>query len=104
MKNWAKIDNNNVVQEVLVFEDGVTPSVSLPEGWQLICDDDNVKNSPGIGYTYNSEYSGFVVPKPFESWAFDAENCSWLPPTPCPNDGNEYLWNEETLTWDIDNS
>ena len=47
-------------------------------------------------------------PKPYPSWTIqDIEpevesqhlKSGWAAPTPKPNDGNSYLWDEETLTW-----
>jgi hypothetical protein len=35
----------------------------------------------------------------FASWTFNEETCSFVAPTPYPNDGLFYVWNEETLTW-----
>lgn len=36
----------------------------------------------------------------FLSWTFDEETCSFIPPTPYPEDGKMYKWNEETVTWE----
>jgi len=35
----------------------------------------------------------------FASWTFDENTCYWIPPTPMPNDGFLYDWNESTLAW-----
>lgn len=40
-------------------------------------------------------------PQPFESWIYDSENKYWVAPVPAPEDGNDYMWNEETQTWDL---
>lgn len=37
----------------------------------------------------------------FASWVFDEETCSFIPPSPHPDDGKSYLWNEETLSWEL---
>lgn len=37
----------------------------------------------------------------FPSWVFDENNCAYVPPTPKPDDGNVYLWDEPTQTWRI---
>lgn len=34
-----------------------------------------------------------------QSWIFDEEICDFVPPTPKPNDGNIYIWDEESLSW-----
>ena len=37
----------------------------------------------------------------YNSWYWDQESLSWLPPVPKPIDGNEYVWNEESVFWDL---
>lgn len=101
--NWAKINNTNIVENICIFEIGITPSnETLPEGWKWICDDENIKNSPMIGGTYSSEYNGFIPIKPFDSWSLNTETCLWESPTPKPSDGRDYNWNEETQEWELD--
>lgn len=36
--------------------------------------------------------------KPFDSWRLD-DDLLWRPPSPKPDDGNEYRWSEDDLTW-----
>jgi len=38
---------------------------------------------------------------PYASWIFNEEECRYYPPTPKPDDGKRYRWNEDTTTWDI---
>lgn len=41
----------------------------------------------------------------YPSWVFNEETCSFDPPTPYPQDGNAYRWDEETTAWvEIDNA
>jgi hypothetical protein len=61
----------------------------------------------GIGYSYNEEEDIFVTPQPYPSWI--REGSFWYAPVPYPSDGaiypapgKVYLWNEETLFWDLD--
>ncbi len=47
------------------------------------------------------------IRKPIEEKGLDENNnisvlrswISWYPPIPKPEDGNEYIWNEDTLSW-----
>jgi hypothetical protein len=55
------------------------------------------KNYAGIGYLFDGV--GFYAPQPFASWTKDEETYLWQPPTPMPEDGNLYAWNEETTSW-----
>jgi hypothetical protein len=56
------------------------------------------KQYAGIGFTYDPIRDEFVAPQPFSSWILD-ENNDWQPPTPHPNDGEQYRWSEEDLEW-----
>lgn len=58
------------------------------------------KNYAGIGYTYDESRDAFIPPKPFTSWQLDEDTCLWSSPTPMPDDGKMYIWNEETTSWD----
>ena len=59
------------------------------------------KNYAGIGYSYDSDKDAFIAPKLFNSWILNETSCLWEPPTPKPNDGNDYTWNESTTSWDL---
>ena len=57
-------------------------------------------NYAGIGYTYDQANDVFYAPQPYPSWTISAPTWEWQAPVPYPNDGNNYVWNESTLTWD----
>ena len=57
------------------------------------------KNYAYIGGTYDPVRDAFIPPKPYNSWILNEQTCSWEAPVPYPNDGQEYSWNEETLSW-----
>ena len=61
------------------------------------------KNHAGIGYTYDEDRDAFIPKKPFNSWILNEQTCQWEAPTPMPNDGKKYNWNETNLTWDLIN-
>ena len=57
-------------------------------------------NYAGVGYTYDTTNDGFYPPKPYDSWSISEEtNWVWTPPVPYPDDGNKYIWDEETTSW-----
>lgn len=62
------------------------------------------KNFAGIGFTYDEDRDAFIPPKPFASWTLNESTCMWDPPTPHPNDGKLYDWNEGTTSWDSDST
>ena len=57
------------------------------------------KNYAGEGYTYDPVRDAFYAPQPFESWTLNEDTCSWESPVAIPEDGNSYLWDEETKNW-----
>ena len=59
------------------------------------------KNYAGIGYTYDEDRDAFIPKKPYPSWTLNETTCQWEAPVVKPDDGNEYNWNESTLTWDL---
>jgi hypothetical protein len=61
------------------------------------------KNHAGIGYTYDEDRDAFIPKKPYNSWILNEQTCLWNSPTPMPNDGKKYNWNETNLTWDLIN-
>ena len=58
------------------------------------------KNYAGIGYIYDKTRDAFIPPKIYSSWTLNESTCNWEAPTPYPNDGKIYEWNEETTSWD----
>ena len=67
--------------------------------WVLFTKDGSIRyNRPNIGWTYDSENDAFIGPKPFQSWTLN-DQYQWVAPTPYPNDGKDYEWDEDTLMW-----
>ena len=57
------------------------------------------KNFAGIGFTYDEELDAFIAPQPFESWTLNTQTAKWMSPSPYPQDGRIYEWDEENLNW-----
>ncbi len=98
------LDADGVEQEVLgsQFLEGIT-------GWavwkQTSYNANFRKHFAGIGYTYDEDKDAFIAPKPFNSWILNETTCNWEAPVVKPDDGQNYVWNEENQQWDvIDNS
>ena len=53
-------------------------------------------NYAGPGYVWDG--TGFAAPQPYGSWSLD-EDFVWQPPTPMPDDGELYDWDEDTTSW-----
>lgn len=121
MAHYAFLDENNIVVDVIVGrnEDEVVDGISDWEqhyselrGLRCLRTSYNTygnqhtkngvpfrKNYASIGYFYSEELDAFIPTKPFESWVFDEETCTWNPPLPRPQNGGTYQWDEETLNW-----
>jgi hypothetical protein len=112
MSHFAEIDENNIVIRVLVGDNDMPNEgydwfvENLGGIWIKTSYNGNIrKNYAGIGYTYDEELDAFIPPKPFDSWTLNETTCLWQAPTPYPQDGRVYRWDEESLTWvEIENS
>ena len=114
MAHFAEIDQFGKVKRVIVVGNADTSDASGVEKehigaafceklfggtWKQTSYNGNFrKNYAGIGYTYDSVRDGFVPPQPYPSWQL-ADNCTWWAPTPMPNDGKRYRWDEATTSW-----
>lgn len=56
-------------------------------------------NYAGVGYTYDIVADVFYAPQPFPSWILNESTWTWEAPTPRPDDGKVYVWDEATLSW-----
>ena len=59
------------------------------------------KNHAGIGYTYDDTRDAFIAPQSFASWTLNEDTCQWDSPTPYPEDGKRYVWDEITKSWKL---
>ena len=110
MSHFAKVIDG-IVTEVLVIEQDVIdtglfgdPALWVqtsyntfggqhPEGRPLR------KNYAGIGFTYDAARDAFYEPQPFASWTLNEDTCLWDAPSPYPDDGKQYRWDEDALAW-----
>lgn len=56
-------------------------------------------NYAGVGFSYDATNDVFIAPKPFNSWIINEDTWLWEAPTPMPDDGKVYTWDEETTSW-----
>ena len=59
------------------------------------------KNYAYVGGTYDMGRDAFINIKPYDSWVLDEDTCLWGAPTAYPDDGNDYIWNESTTSWQL---
>jgi len=115
MSYFAKVENKLVTQIIAAEQDFIdsldgqwvqtsyntragihyAPNSDDPDGGVALR-----KNYAGIGFTYDEVRDAFIPPKEYDSWVLNDETCQWESPVSYPDDGNMYLWNEETKTWE----
>ena len=102
MAHFAKIDNNNLVTQVIVAEQDFINSGAVGDSflWVQTSYNNNFrKNYAGIGSTYDKTRDAFIPPKPYASWTLVEDTCQWKPPSAMPDDGKRYEWDEDTTSW-----
>jgi hypothetical protein len=117
MAHYAELNHENVVirvipgwdetvksgmEQLLLLETGniwKRTSYNTQGGKHLLGKTPFRKNYAGIGYTYDATRDAFIPPQPFPSWILDEETCFWGAPTPMPEDGQMYTWDEATTSW-----
>jgi len=118
MAHFSKLDNNNIVTQVITVNNEVITDENGVEQEQLGVDflnnlyktSDNWKqtsynlnfrkNFGGVGTTYDSAKDAFIAQKPFEGWTLNNSTCKWEAPIPYPDDGERYVWLQEVYLAD----
>ena len=121
MAHFAKLDENNIVTQVIVVSNEIATSedagvtfinnlYKTSDTWKQTSYN-TVKNTHSlggtpfrknyacIGYTYDASKDAFIPPKPFNSWVLDETTCWWEAPVAYPSDGKEYDWDEDNRQW-----
>lgn len=94
MAHFAKIDENNVVTQVVVVDNKDTADASgvekehigaaflerlLGGTWKQTSYNGNKrKNYAGMGYTFDAVRDAFIPPKPSDDAVLDEETCQWI--------------------------
>lgn len=119
MAHFAKLNEDGIVITVNVVSNSDINDLPFPESeavgikfltewssgysnWKQTSYNANFrKNYAGVDYTYDPIRDAFIPPKPFQSWILNEQTCIWEAPIPLPDNENLYVWNEETLSWDL---
>lgn len=102
IKNLTVVWANEAVWPVATTPSGVYMTAPLFFG---TCDDDADLSVPGVVSTYTAEEYQLLktaehqARQRFPSWIGSVETMTWEPPTPYPNNGKPYYWDEEQLNW-----
>jgi hypothetical protein len=126
MSHFARLDENNVVTQVIVVDNkditdpftgqedeilGIAFCKKLLGGkWIQTSYNNNMRvRYAGTGYSYNTALDAFIAPKPFESWVLVEETVEWespVGPAPVLTEAetatlSRYEWNEEDGAWKL---
>ncbi len=129
MSHFARVDEKNVVVEVLVVpqereadgEEFLSNELGLGGTWlrcsytsvggnrrnpdtgEIVAYGDHFRfNYPGEGFTFHPELGpdgGFVPPKRYPSWTLNPDTALWDAPTPVPSEDGFWIWDEASLSW-----
>jgi hypothetical protein len=96
MAHYAKIDENNVVTQVIVVDNKDTADAFgvekeyigaafcerlLGGTWKQTSYNANFrKNYAGIGYTFDAARDAFIPPRPSDDATLDEATCQWIVP------------------------
>ena len=111
MAHFAKVLDGKVVQVIVAepeffntFVD-TSPGQWIQTSYNTVGNQHKLGGTPlrgnfaGIGYTYDRQNDVFYTPQPYPSWVLNQNTWIWEAPTPCPQDGKKYRWDEPTTSW-----
>lgn len=107
MAHFAKINVDNIVEEVLVVPDEqehrgeeYLNELGIEGRWIQTSYNHNIrKKFAGIGDEYLENEDGFRSLSPYPSWVWNSEAWAWEAPVAKPEDGNDYRWDEDSTSW-----
>ena len=113
MAHFAKLDENNIVTQVIVVSNDIATSESAgvtfinnlygtSDTWKQTSYNTYGgthklggtpfrKNFAGVGFTYDYKRDAFIPPQPFESWTLDETTCQWFPPISYPGSSDDLV-------------
>jgi len=129
MAHFAKLDENNIVQQAVVVHNNIATSeqagvdflnnlyktndvwkqtsYNTHKGVHRLGGTPLRKNYAGKGMTYDAAKDAFIPIQPYTSWILNETTCDWDAPVAKPDDGKRYQWNEvayqanNTQGWDL---
>jgi hypothetical protein len=93
MSLYAKINSENIVENVIVCEDSQISSI---EGFYI--KETTSTKSANVGEKYDSVNNKFIPAKPYESWKL-GEDFEWHAPAALPSLDGTYEWKEDAQEW-----
>jgi len=127
MAYFAKLNSQNIVEQVvsvgneMLLDNGIESEAKGIEFLRALYNEPNAvwvqtsynsrggmhtnggisfrKNYAAIGGLYDIVRDAFIPRKRYGSWILNENTCLWESPTPMPNDGKQYIWDEITKSW-----
>jgi hypothetical protein len=112
MGTFAKIDENNIVVQVISCDEDTAKLLPEPEAWiqtsrntiggvHLEGGTPLRMNYAAIGSFYDKDLDIFIPAKFNDSFVLDKTTYTWVPPIPkpSPKDGYDYRWDITTESW-----
>ena len=96
------IQHNEVIDVIIVDSCNLylITGHTLPGTWIRTCPMCYIrKNYAGKGMIYDEENDMFISKQPYPSWSANTETGQWDAPVAYPDDGLDYNWDEDTLSW-----
>ena len=106
---FPHIDTNNLPSEFVKFVPSAQPNIGTYEvqeestyvlGGGVCTDVYNIRamTEEEVAAKQN-RVKNYWATVGYASWVFNEEVCLFEPPTPMPNDGKMYVWDEPTISW-----
>ena len=102
MSHFAKINNSNIVTELIVSEQDFINSGKVGDSFlwvQTSYNNSFRKNFAKIGDTWDANKNAFISPQPYPSWTLNETTCQWEAPSAAPT--KAHSWNETTKAWQL---
>lgn len=115
MAHFAKVSKDGTVEDIIVIDNEKVNGLEFPESEpigkeyiksiglkgiyvQTSYNSKFRKTYAIIGSKYDADNDVFIPAQPFPSFTLN-ENFDWEAPSPYPNDGKKYWWDEKNLQW-----
>ena len=102
MSHFAKLDSNNIVENVIVAEQDFINSGVVGDSflWVQTSYNGNFRGKyASMGDTWDKVNEVFISPQPYPSWVLNETSCIYEAPVPYPTDDLMYSWDEDTTSW-----
>ena len=112
MSHFAKVVNGKVTEVIVAEADffdtfvDTTPGKWIQTSYNTFGGQHKLggtplrKNYAGIGYEYDETNDVFIAPKPYSKWTLNETTWLWEAPEAMPDDGKQYIWNDNKGEWE----